>query len=222
MTMTLSVKRPREPANGVTHLVGMGLAIPALIVLAAIGVRSGEPRAVVSLILFGLSQLALYTASALYHSLTLSPAAADRLERLDCSMVLLFIAGAYTPLCLLALHGIARWALLGTVWALALGGLITMARWMEAPRWASTGFYAALGWIGLLAAPAIFGALPAAGVVWLLAGGAVYTFGAVIFLLERPNPAPGVFEAHAIWHLCVLGGSACIFWLIVRYVAPLA
>ncbi|MCA1668779.1 MAG: hemolysin III family protein [Thermomicrobia bacterium] len=72
-----------------------------------------------------------------------------------------------------------------------------MTRWMDAPRWASTTFYVLLGWVGFLAAPALFRALPPAGVIWMLAGGLVYTVGALIFILERPNLIPGTFDAHA-------------------------
>lgn len=222
VTMQRIAKRLRDPANGVTHLAGTVISIPALIVLVIIGARSGNPLVLVGLTVFGLSQIGLYLASALYHSLSLSQAAEDRLERLDCSMVVVFIAGTYTPVCLLILDGAWRWGLLGAIWALAITGVAMMGHWMQAPRWVSTTFYLLLGWIGVIAAPALFRALPPAGVAWLLIGGAVYTIGAIIFFFERPNPIPGVFEAHAVWHLFVLGGSGCLFWLIVRYVAPLA
>jgi hemolysin III len=222
MTMGMTAKRPREMANGLTHLAGMALAIPAMIPLVVIGVRSHNPLALIGLAIFGLSQLGLYTSSALYHSLAVSQATQDQLERLDCSMVVIFIAGAYTPVCLLALHGIWRWGLFGTIWALAIGGVLMMTRWMQAPRWASTGFYVLLGWVGVIAAPMLFRALPPAGVAWMLAGGLIYTLGALVFLFDWPNPLPGVFDAHAVWHLFVLGGSGCIFWLMVRYVAELA
>ncbi|MDQ2786858.1 MAG: hemolysin III family protein [Chloroflexota bacterium] len=213
--------RVREPANGLTHLTGLLLSVIAMGVLLTIGVRMDNARALIGLIVFGLSQIALYTASTLHHSLSLSPRGNARLLRFDCTMVVVLIAGTYTPLCLLALHGVWRWGLLGAIWGLVVAGLIMMTRWMDAPRWASTMFYILLGWIGVLAAPALFRALPTAGVIWMFAGGAVYTVGALIFVFERPNPFPGTFDAHALWHLFVLGGSACCFWLIVRYVVPL-
>jgi hemolysin III len=211
----------REPANGLTHLTGILLSVIALGVLVFIGFRLDNVLALIGLVIFGLSQIALYTASTLHHSLSLSPRGNARLLRFDCTMVVVLIAGTYTPVCLLALHGIWRWGLLGAVWGLVIAGLIMMTRWMDAPRWVSTTFYVLLGWIGLLAAPALFRALPPAGVAWMLAGGAVYTVGALIFILERPNLVPGKFDSHALWHVCVLGGSACCFWLIVRYVVPL-
>lgn len=213
--------RVREPANGLTHLVGILLSVIAMGVLLAIGIRMDNALALIGLIIFGLSQIALYTASTLHHSLSLSPRGNARLLRFDCTMVVVLIAGMYTPVCLLALHGVWRWGLLGVIWGLVLAGLIMMTRWMDAPRWASTTFYILLGWVGVLAAPALFRALPPAGVIWMLAGGVVYTVGAFIFVFERPNLIPGTFDSHALWHLFVLGGSACCFWLIVRYAVRL-
>jgi hemolysin III len=211
----------REPANGLTHLAGVLLSVVALVVLMWVGITSGNLLVFIGLTVFGLSQLGLYTASTLYHSLRLSPAAEARLLRFDVMMVFVFIAGSYTPVCLIALHGVWRWGLLGLVWALVLGGLLFTTRWMNAPRWLSTAYYVLIGWAGLCAAPALFHILPVAGVYWMLAGGAVYTVGALIFILERPRLAPGVFDSHALWHLFVLVGSFCCFWLVVRYVAPL-
>jgi len=204
-----------------THLVGIVLALAAFVILLWMGITARNPRVLIGFIIFGLSQIALYTASTLHHSLRVSAANRARLLRFDCMMVIVLIAGTYTPVCLLALHGVWRWGLLGTIWALVGGGLVMMGRWMQAPRWISTTYYVLLGWVGIVAAPALFHALPTRGFVWMLAGGAVYTIGALVFLFDWPNPIPGVFEAHALWHLFVLGGSACCFWLIVRYVAPL-
>ena len=215
-------RRLREPASGLTHFAGVLLSVAALAALVAIGVRSGSATVLIALTIFGLSQVALYTASTLHHSLSLSPRANARLLRFDCMMVVVLIAGTYTPVCLLALRGVWRWGLLGAIWGLTLIGLVMMARWMDAPRWASTAFYVALGWVGLLAAPALFHALPLAGFLWMLAGGAVYTIGALIFLFGRPDPFPHWFGSHALWHLFVLAGSACCFWLVVRYAVPLA
>ena len=197
------------------------LALAAFVILIWMGVTAHNPLALIGFVIFGLSQIALYTASTLHHSLRVSAASMARLLRFDCMMVIVLIAGTYTPVCLLALHGAWRWGLLGTVWALVSGGLVMMGRWMQAPRWISTTYYVLLGWVGLVAAPVLFHVLPTRGFVWMLVGGVVYTVGALVFLFDWPNPIPGVFEAHALWHLFVLGGSACCFWLIVRYVAPL-
>jgi hemolysin III len=211
----------REPANGLTHLAGVVLAVVALVALVWIGVANGNVRVLVGLTVFGVSQLALYTASTLHHSLRLSPATEARLLRFDVMMVFVLIAGTYTPVCLIALHHLWRWGLLGLVWALVGTGLLFTTRWMHAPRWLSTAQYVLIGWVGVLAAPALFDTLPTAGMLWMLAGGAVYTVGALIFIFQWPRLLPGVFESHALWHLFVLGGSCCCFVFIVRYVAPL-
>lgn len=211
----------REPANGLTHLAGVVLAVVALVALVWIGITGGNARALIGLSIFGISQLTLYTASTLHHSLRLSPAAEARLLRFDVMMVFVLIARTYTPVCLIALHHLWRWGLLGLVWALVGTGLLFTTRWMHAPRWLSTAHYVLIGWVGLVAAPALFHALPTHGVLWMLAGGAVYTVGALIFIFQWPRPVPGVFDSHALWHLFVLGGSCCCFVLIVRYVAPL-
>ena len=212
----------REPANALTHLAGVLLSLVALVALVTIGIRSGDGLVAASLIIYGLSQLGSYTASTLYHALHLPPIASDRLLQVDCVLVFVFIAGSYTPVCLIALHGGWRWGLLGAVWAMALGGLVMKLCWLHAPIWLTTALYVGMGWVALAAIPPLMRALPGGGMGWFFSGGIVYTVGAVIFAFDRPWPRPGVFEAHAIWHLCVLGGSACCFWAIVRYVVPLA
>ncbi len=210
----------REPVSGLTHLVGVLLAVAGLIVLLA--TAAGRTDKLVAFGIFGCSLIALYGASALYHLLPLSTQGVARLRRLDHMTIFVLIAGTYTPICLLALHGRWRLGLLGLVWGLALCGVLLKLLWMEAPRWLSVVLYLAMGWVAVLAAPAIFETVPAGGIVWLLAGGVVYSVGALIYGLKRPNPLPGVFGFHELWHLFVLAGSACHFWAILRYIAPLS
>jgi hemolysin III len=202
-----------------THLAGAVLSVAALVVLVWLAISARDARQLVAFTIFGLSQIALYTASTLYHSLPLSPAGVARLRRIDHMMVFVLIAGTYTPICLVALRGGWGWSLFGVVWGIALGGLIIKTRWMHAPKWLSTALYLAMGWAVVVAAPVLFDRLPVGAVAWLLAGGIIYSIGAVIYALKRPNLIPGVFDAHALWHLFVLAGSACFFWMIVQYVA---
>jgi hemolysin III len=202
-----------------THLAGAVLSVAALVVLVWLAISARDARQLVAFTIFGISQIALFTASALYHSLPLSPAGVARLRRIDHMMVFVLIAGTYTPICLVALRGGWGWSLFGVVWGIALGGLIIKTRWMHAPKWLSTALYLAMGWTVIVAAPVLFDRLPVGAVGWLLAGGIIYSVGAVIYALKRPNLIPGVFDAHALWHLFVLAGSACFFWMIVQYVA---
>jgi hemolysin III len=212
-------RRLREPVSGLTHLAGVLLALIALIVLLTRA--GGRVDQLVAFGIFGLSLIALYSASALYHLLPVSPAATARLRRLDHMMIFILIAGTYTPVCVLALEGGWRAGLLGLVWTLALCGVALKLLWMEAPRWLSVGVYLAMGWLAVIAASAIFRAIPYGGIAWILGGGLVYSAGALIYALKRPNLVPGVFGFHELWHLFVLAGSACHFWAMLRYIAPI-
>jgi hemolysin III len=215
-------RRLREPVNGLTHLAAGLLAFVGLVVLLATAASAGRIDQLVAFGVFGVSLISLYAASALYHLLPLSPAGVARLRRLDHMTIFVLIAGTYTPFCLLALDGGWRWGLLGLIWGLALGGVLLKLLWMEAPRWLSVVLYLGMGWVAVIAAPALFRAVPAEGMAWVLAGGLTYSAGALVYGLKRPNPLPGVFGFHEVWHLFVVAGSACHFWAVLRYIAPLA
>ena len=214
--------RLREPVNGLTHLAAGLLAFIGLVVLMATAASAGRTDQLVAFGVFGVSLISLYAASTLYHLLPLSPVGVARLRRLDHMTIFVLIAGTYTPFCLLALDGGWRWGLLGLIWGLALGGVLLKLLWMDAPRWLSVVLYLAMGWVAVIAAPALYRAVPAEGMAWVLSGGLTYSMGALVYGLERPNPLPGVFGFHEVWHLFVVAGSACHFWAVLRYVAPLA
>jgi len=216
------IKRFREPVNGFTHLAGGLIASVGLIVLLATASRAGRTDQLVAFGIFGFSLIALYTASALYHLLPLSPAGVTRLRRVDHISIFLLIAGTYTPFCLLALDGSWRVGLLGLIWGLALCGILLKLLWMEAPRWLSVALYLGMGWVAVIAAPALFRAVPAGGMAWVLVGAVVYSAGALVYGLKRPNPVPGVFGFHELWHLFVMAGSGCHFWAVLGFIAPLA
>jgi hemolysin III len=215
-------RRLREPVNGLTHLAAGLLAFVGLVVLLATAASAGRIDQLVAFGIFGVSLISLYAASALYHLLPLSPAGVARLRRLDHMTIFVLIAGTYTPFCLLALDGAWRWGLLGLIWGLAMGGVLLKLLWMDAPRWLSVVLYLGMGWVAVIAAPALFRAVPAEGMAWVLAGGLTYSAGALVYGLKRPNPLPGVFGFHEVWHLFVVAGSACHFWAVLRYIAPLA
>jgi hemolysin III len=141
---------------------------------------------------------------------------------LDHMTIFILIAGTYTPICLLALDGGWRAGLLALIWTLALCGVVLKVLWMDAPRWLSVGIYLAMGWLAVIAASAIFRAIPPGGTAWILGGGLVYSAGALIYGLKRPNLVPGIFGFHELWHLFVMAGSACHFWVMLRYIAPIS
>ncbi len=214
-------KRLREPVNGLTHAAGGALATVGLVLLLATAASAGRVDQLVAFGVFGLSLISLYTASSLYHLLPLPPAGVAKLRRLDHMSIFLLIAGTYTPFCLLALEGAWRWGLLSLIWVLALCGVLLKLFWMDAPRWLSVILYLGMGWVAVIAAPALFRAVPVGGMAWVLAGGLTYSTGALVYALRRPNLVPGVFGFHEVWHLFVMAGSACHFWAVLRYVAPL-
>ena len=212
----------REPVNGLTHAAGGVLAVAGLVVLLATAASARRVDQLVAFGVFGLSLISLYTASSLYHLLPLSPSGVAKLRRLDHMSIFVLIAGTYTPFCLLALEGTWRWGLLSLIWVLALCGVLLKLLWMDAPRWLSVVLYLGMGWVALIAAPALFRAVEVGGMAWVLAGGLTYRAGALVYALKRPNLVPGVFGFHEVWHLLVMAGSACHFWAVLRYVASLA
>jgi hemolysin III len=214
-------KRLREPVNGLTHLAGGLLASGGLVVLLATAARADRADQLVAFGIFGFSLIALYTASALYHLLPLSPTGVARLRRVDHMSIYMLIAGTYTPFCLLALEGGWRVGLLCLIWGLALCGILLKLFWMDAPRWLSVILYLGMGWVAVIAAPALLRAVPSSGMAWVLSGGLIYSAGALIYGLKRPNLVSGVFGFHELWHLFVVAGSACHFWAVLRYIAPL-
>jgi hemolysin III len=203
-------------------LAGALLALVGLIVLLATAASTGRLDQLVAFGIFGFSMIGLYLASSLYHLLPLSTVGVARLRRLDHMAIFVLIAGTYTPFCLLALDGGWRWGLLALIWSLALCGVSLKLFWMGVPRWLSVALYLGMGWVAVIAAPALLRAVPAGGIAWVLAGGLTYSAGALVYGIRRPNLVPGVFGFHEIWHLFVVAGSACHYWAVLRYLAPIA
>ena len=214
-------RRPRELFNVLTHLAGAVLAAVGLVVLAWMAIEAGKTKHLLGFVIFGVSMIALYTSSALYHMLPLPASGVSRLRQLDHMMIYVLIAGTYTPICLVALGAPWGWGMLSLVWCLAVGGIIFKLRWMHAPAWLSPSLYLLMGWVGVVAAPEVYRSIHAGGVVWIVVGGIVYTIGVLVLALRRPNLLPGGIGSHELWHLLVLAGNACHFWVMVRYIAPL-
>jgi len=207
---------PKEPFSSLSHLFGAVLAIPGLVWLV-VG-SDGDPWRTVGFSIYGASLIVLYGASTLYHWLPVSPRAEAALQRFDHIAIYLLIAGTYTPVCLVTLRGAWGWSLLGTIWGLALAGSALKLFAGNHARWLGTTLYVAMGWIAVVAAVPLVRAVPFEGLWWLVAGGALYTAGALIYALQRPDPLPNVFGFHDIFHLFVLGGSAAHFVFMVRFV----
>ena len=197
------------------HAFFVSIATGAALIAAATDAR---PRLAASV--YAGAVTALLGTSALYHRVTWRPGARRWMRRLDHSMIFVLIAGTYTPVCLLALHGSLAKAILIVVWAGALGGVVFKLLWIDAPKWVFAAVYLALGWVSA----AIFGELPAAvgwlGVAGLAGGGLLYTIGAVVYASERPNPWPRTFGSHEVFHALVLAAATMHYAVIAFVVLP--
>jgi hemolysin III len=213
-----SRRHPIEPFSSYSHLFGVALSITALVVLVV--ESRDEAWRLVGFSIYGVSLVLLYLASTVLHWALVPFATRKWLNRIDHVAIFVLIAGSYTPICLVTLRGGWGWTMLGLVWSAALAGTIVKLGFPSLPRWTSAAIYLAMGWVAVVAVVPMVRAVPLGGLLWLLAGGLLYTAGAVIYATRRPNPLPRVFGFHEIFHLFVLGGSAAHFVFMLRYVAP--
>lgn len=211
----------REPGSALTHFIGMMMAIFAAIpLLVKAGLTSGE-RNLIAMAVFMGSMILLYGASATYHSVNLTGKWLRVFRKIDHMMIFVLIAGSYTPVCLIVLGGQLGYTMLAVVWGIAIAGMVIKACWITCPKWFSSVIYIAMGWVCVLVFGKLFQTLPAAGFLWLLAGGVIYTIGGVIYALKLPifNSKHKEFGSHEVFHLFVMGGSICHFIFMYLYVA---
>lgn len=210
---------PKPTWRGLLHQWGFFAALAATGVLLLL---SNGLSAHVASAIYGASLCAMLGASALYHRGRWSPAAAARARRLDHSMIFVFVAGSYTPFALLLLEGTMRVVVLAAVWLLAATGAAITNLWPEAPRWMRSALYLGMGWGSLALVPGVLSSAGAVPLLLLAAGGVLYSVGALIYVRQRPNPAPLTFGHHEIFHAFVLA-AACVHWAAVAgYALPAA
>jgi len=203
------LKKIREPVNSLTHWAGAVLALAGLIALLIVG--WSKPAKIVSLAVYGLSLIAMFSASATYHMVRAKEKVLLVLRKLDHSAIYLLIAGTYTPFCVNAFDGFWKWGMLGVIWTLAAIGIVVKIFYIKAPRWLNAGIYVVMGWLCVGAAGQMLAALPAWVFGWLLTGGVIYTLGAVVYITKIFNFWPGVFGFHEVWHIFVLLAAAAHF-----------
>jgi hemolysin III len=211
-------RRFREPVNSLTHLTAAAIAIAGTVVLAYLA--RDDAAKLASLCLYGVTLVLMFSSSALYHTIQSGPKAALFLRKLDHSAIYLLIAGTYTPICLHYFTGFWRIGFLAVIWALGLIGIAVKLFVINAPRWVTAGVYLLMGWLSIAGVGEIVSRMPAGAIAWLLAGGLFFTGGAVVYMLKRPNPFPGVFGFHEIWHIFVILGAFSHFALMWIYIAP--
>ncbi|MCY6353652.1 PAQR family membrane homeostasis protein TrhA [Clostridium sp. ZS2-4] len=210
----------RDPVSGLTHLFGALASLIGLIILIRyqLNIPNSTPLGLTAVIMFGISLILLYTASSVYHLVKSSDKVIKILRKLDHSMIFILIAGTYTPVCLISLNGRLRWIMFISIWALAIIGVSFKMIWFNCPRWLSTLFYVFMGWIAVFLISPISKAINIRGIVWLILGGVFYTVGAVIYAAKWPKINSKVFGFHEIFHLFVLAGSFCHYFMVFKYV----
>lgn len=201
-----------ERFNSISHLVGTLFAATGAMVLIFVAARLGDPWKVVSFSIYGVMLLALYATSTLYHSVR--GRAKDVMRKLDHCAIYLLIAGSYTPFTLVSLRGPWGWSLFGTIWALALLGVIQELWLARGARILSLAIYVLMGWLALVAVVPLISALGWGGFAWLAAGGLLYTVGIAFYATDEK-----LRHGHGVWHLFVLGGSAAHYFSVLLYVA---
>lgn len=202
-----------ERFNAWTHLIGALCALAGTVWLVATAAVRADAQAIVGVSIYGAAMVLLYASSTVYHSLR---GRAKRLwQKCDHLSIYLMIAGSYTPFCLISLRGAWGWSLFGTVWGLALLGMLQELKPRHAARRLSLVIYAVMGWAVLVATRPLLHALGTAGFAWLVAGGLIYTTGIVFYALDQQ-----VRHFHGIWHLCVMAGSLMHYIAIAGYVLP--
>lgn len=202
-----------ELANSLTHGTGLVLSLAGCAVLVTFAALRGSALHIVACSVYGATLVCLYAASTFYHSVR-----SRRWKRIyriiDHSSIYLLIAGTYTPFTLVNLRGAWGWTLFGLVWGLTVAGILFKVWWVDHFPIVSTVVYLAMGWLVVIAVKPVLAMVPVAAIVWLLAGGLLYTTGVGFFAWQK------LPYHHAIWHVFVLGGSVCHYFAVLYYVVP--
>ena len=207
LAVTVAELKPRLRGWLHAYAAAVSIASGAVMIAVAAAVKGGPAAATTSI--YCATVTLLFGTSALYHRLNWRPATRRLMKRLDHSMIFVFIAGTYTPIAALTLPRTPATAVLIAVWSGAVIGVGLQTLWPSAPRWLSAPCYIALGWVAVFVMPDLLHNAGVAAFVLIVTGGAVYTIGGIVYALKRPNPVPGVFGFHEVFHLCTLVAAAC-------------
>jgi hemolysin III len=195
----------------------------AFVVFAVLGAvlvaTTSGGRERLAAVVFGGCLVLTFGVSALYHRITWRPAARRLMRRLDHASIYLLIAGTYTPYGLLVLSGAWQFSILGVVWIGAALAIVQRLFWLDAPRWVPVGAGILLGWVGVVAVPQIVEASGVSGTMLVAAGGILYTLGALVYAVGRPDFAPTVFGYHELFHVLTVLAASCQFAAIALLVA---
>lgn len=199
-----------EIFHSITHGIGTGLSIAGLVILVVLAVLNGDIYQIIGFTIFGASLVLLYLSSTLYHGIQ-QPRAKRVFKVFDHSAIYLLIAGSYTPFLLVGIRGTTGWVLLVVVWMIALIGITMKVLFIDRFHVLSVIIYLAMGWLCVFAFREMIFSIPIGGIIWLAAGGILYTVGVIFYAMQkRPY-------MHAVWHFFVLGGSICHYFAVLFF-----
>ena len=205
--------------RGLLHAHAAWVAAVAAIVLIALAPTAASR---VAALVYGIGLIALFTVSALYHRWPGDPRWKPWLRRMDHSTIFVFIAASYTPVGLLVLDGTVQIVVLVSVWAGALAGIVMSVAWISAPRWLQALTYLLVGWVAVLALPQLADRAGVAPLVLLAVGGGLYSLGALVYALRRPDFWPRTYGFHEVFHTLVIAAAVVHFVAMAGWVVPSA
>lgn len=199
-----------EIFHSITHGIGSGLSIAGLVILVVLAVLNGDIYQIIGFSIFGASLVLLYLSSTLYHGIQ-QPRAKKVFKVFDHSAIYLLIAGSYTPFLLVGIRGTTGWTLLVVVWLIALIGITMKVLFIDRFQVLSVFIYLAMGWLCVFAFQEMISSIPIGGIIWLAAGGILYTVGVIFYAMQK------IPYMHAVWHFFVLGGSLCHYFAVLFF-----
>ena len=213
------LKKLREPVNGLTHFFAAIVAAIGSVILLIVGWT--DPAKIISVLIYGLSLIGMFSASAAYHMVHAREKVLVILRKLDHSAIYLLIAGTYTPFCINAFSGFWKWGLLSIIWSLALIGIGVKVFVIRSPRWLNAVIYLIMGWLCFAAIGEMIATLSPWTLAWLIIGGVTYTLGAIVYITKIMNFKPGVFGFHEVWHIFVILAALAHFIAVAVLIVPL-
>lgn len=208
---------PRPRLRGVLHAWAFPISLVSGAVLVAM---APTQRALAAAAIYAATLSGLLGVSALYHRVHWSAAADRWMQRLDHSMIFCLIAGTFTPFCALTLQGRLGSALLAVVWGGAVAGIVTKLAWADGPRWVTAVIAVTLGWVAVVAMPALVARAGWVPTGLLMLGGILYSLGAVVYMRRHPDPAPSVFGYHEVFHALVIAAALAHYAAVAGWVIP--
>lgn len=218
MTDRITLGKMTNPVRGLLH--GSAAVVSAAGMALLIVRAAPDATRIISVVIFGVSLMALYSASALYHSVPWREKWKQRMQRLDHSMIFVLVAGTYTPVAINVLDGAWRSVTLSVVWGAAAVGILQKITFPQIPSWFSIALQTTMGWFAIIPFLELLKALSGGAIALMIAGGLSYTIGLVILATERPQLFPRIFSHHEVFHVLVVAGSLFHFLMIFWYVVP--